>query len=249
MMPYNPGPVLFILGPITVFSYALFTVLGSFIAIYTAAMHGYIHKINRHQVYMQGLSVLAGGIIGAKLHYVIQYGTFSWDGFINSGFVFYGGFIGATLGVLIVSYVQRIPILKSLDLFGIGVPLGHGISRIGCFFQGCCYGAETSLNLPWLVEYLGAVRHPTQLYSVFGNLLIFAMIKYTSIKKKGLPPGTFAGMYLVLYPIMRFSVEFLRVEPKVFLGLTSAQVISIALFIIGSILLYRSYNLNKLNVR
>ena len=92
---------------------------------------------------------LMGGIIGARVFYVLHH----WSSYAahpakiirldEGGLTFYGGLIGGAAGLLIVIYRKRLPLLRALDVFASLVPLGHAFGRVGCFLNGCCYGKLT----------------------------------------------------------------------------------------------------------
>lgn len=164
------------------------------------------------------------------------------------GFVFYGGLIGAILGIYIYSKQFKIA-FKNLLLMIIPVaPLVHSIGRVGCFFAGCCYGIEyhgvgsivftntkyAPLNVPLF---------PTQLLESICNMLIFLILVYTY--KKYLGTYKTVALYCILYSITRFLLEFLRGDLiRGFLfNLSTSQWISIIIFLIGIIAYF--YNSKK----
>lgn len=108
------------------------------------------------------LWVFAAGMIGARVFYVVEY----WDHFqrptiqetviaalnmTQGGLVVFGGFIGAISALLGFTYVHKLPLLATLDLSAPGMTLGLALGRIGCFFNGCCFGDACAL--PWAVEF------------------------------------------------------------------------------------------------
>lgn len=109
-----------------------------------------------------------------------------------------------------------------------GVIVGIAIGRIGCFLRGCCYGVHT--ELPWGVDFGdGVLRHPTQIYEII--FLIFMLI-FINIKFKNKPKaGSLFDIFMITYFFYRFVVEFIRVEPELFLTLTMFQWISIVIII------------------
>ena len=124
---------------------------------------------------------------------------------------------------------------KCADLLAPSVAIGYAITRIGCFLNGCCYGAPTSL--PWGVRFhehgfLTPPSHPTQLYATAANLLIFFLL--TRLERLKRAPGFIFVSYLGLYSIYRFLIEFLRkgysAQVSLF-GLTQAQVASIVIIV------------------
>jgi phosphatidylglycerol:prolipoprotein diacylglycerol transferase len=110
--------------------------------------------------------------------------------------------------------LKHLNIWKTADLIAPGVALGHAVGRIGCFFAGCCYGKECDLPIavkftnPDSLAPLGVYLHPTQLYSVFSNLVLFFILSGLQKRKK------FNGMvflsYIMLYSLFRSIIEFFR---------------------------------------
>ena len=170
---------------------------------------------------------------------------------LQAGGVFYGGLLAA----LAVSwwYMRKtgLPLWRTADVFAPGIALGHGIGRLGCFSAGCCWGVEC--HLPWAVTFrnpvahdlvgvpLGLPLHPTQLYEAFSEFAIFAIL-YRQIGKSH-RPGAMIGLYLVLYSVVRFIVEFFRNHEQGNLWgtpLDTSQWISLGLCALGAWCLFRS---------
>ena len=106
-----------------------------------------------------------------------------------------------------------------MDIIALGMPLAHGVARIGCFFAGCCYGKPTSL--PWAVTFrhpetlaypVGVPLHPTQLYSSLGNFLIFLILLL--LNRSGRFPGRLIFFYLLIYGLLRSFVEVFRGDKR-----------------------------------
>ena len=176
------------------------------------------------------------GIVGARVAYVAaNFRDFAADPLeiiriYRGGLVFYGGLIGAAAGVVGVARARREPLLPMADLAVSALPLGHTIGRIGCFLNGCCYGSPTDCACGVFVE--GALRHPTQLYEAAFNGAVYLLVFILFLRRP--KPGTVLACYLLAYPPGRFAIEFLRGDPRIhWLGLTAAQLTSLALFGIG----------------
>ncbi len=158
--------------------------------------------------------------------------------------VYQGGFLLAL--VFAVFYMRRngLPVWRTMDCFAPGIALGHALGRIGCFAAGCCYGILC--NRPWGVRFtnpdvkdfssvpMNIPLHPSQLYEAFGNLLIFGLL-FKLYKPNQRPGGLFA-LYLVLYSILRFAIEFVRHHeqaPLFGLDLSHTQWISLGTLLLG----------------
>ena len=187
-----------------------------------------------------GIWVMAGGILGARAAYIMA----NWSDFAQiplemiridkGGLIYYGGFIGGSLAIILLARMRKEPLLNFADFVVTSVPLGHALGRIGCFLNGCCYG--TYCELPWAVYHEQANRHPTPLYETGFNLVVYVILLWFYSHKKR-ENGMVLGLYLLLYPAGRFIFEFTRGDGRMrWMGLTVAQEISVGLFIAGCIL-------------
>ena len=132
------------------------------------------------------------------------------------GFVFYGGLLGAILGVWIYCRQYKVPFQPLLDIFAPFIPLAHGFGRIGCFFAGCCYGKEYHgifcVRFPYneqIPELSEVPRVPVQLIEAGLNFVVFGILFYMA-KKKTCKRGQMMGIYLIYYTMARFLLEMLR---------------------------------------
>lgn len=173
-----------------------------------------------------------------------------------SSLMYYGGLIGGTIGLYVFSKKERVPFFLSGDLAASVLPIVHAIGRIGCFFAGCCYGKQTDAWYGVEFFYGSSVGKvvPTQLFeSIFNFLLFCAMIAvYFAVYRKGFIKnekgqirenkyeGIFMTIYLLAYPVFRFTIEFFRDDQRgVILGLSTSQFISIFVFGGGIYMLIR----------
>jgi phosphatidylglycerol:prolipoprotein diacylglycerol transferase len=209
------------------------------VGIYLARKRAETAEINPRIIMDLGVYVLLSSIIGARLLYVIsnlnEYKTQPLEIiFSRSGFVFYGGLILATIVTIWYLNRNKLSIGKIADVIAPSIAIGHAIGRIGCFLNGCCYGKQTTL--PWGVMMAGrdpldlTPLHPTQLYSSAGNLIIFFVLTY--LWKRRRFDGEIFLLYLILYSLMRFIIEFYRADnPYILFNLTLSQLLSIVIFI------------------
>jgi len=186
-----------------------------------------------------------GGIVGAKIFYMLEFfQEFLQDPmgmiFSGAGLVFHGGLIGGTIAVVTVIMLAKKPLGEYADIIGPVLLIGQGLGRVGCFFAGCCHGEACSL--PWAVTFPYASPpanypvHPTQLYETFINIaLFFVLVKLVRPRLKKYSGMTFAA-YMMLAGLERFFIEFIRVNPRVAWGLSSAQFTSVGIFISGLVL-------------
>lgn len=159
-----------------------------------------------------------------------------------SALMYYGGFLGGLLGLVVFCKKEDVGFYKTGDMILIVLPLCHAIGRVGCFLAGCCYGRHTDGPLGVEFPYGSSVGKviPTQLFEVGFNLLLFAalLLVYILVYKKGAETdgkrGLICGIYLTAYPVFRFIVEFFRDDTRgTILFLSVSQFISLFLFAYG----------------
>jgi phosphatidylglycerol:prolipoprotein diacylglycerol transferase len=252
-------PVLFQLGPVTVYSYGVLVATGVLFAIWYASRHAPRAGLNPEKVWNLGIYIVFSAMIVAKVWLILS----AWDFYVSnpreifsvetiqSGGTFYGGFLGGILAIFLYTYFQKMPVLPVLDTFAVALPLGHAIGRIGCFAAGCCYGKPTAL--PWGVTFtnqiaariagtpLGVPLHPTQLYEASAEFLNFLFLAWLSKKQRF--TGQILGTYLVLYGVERATIEFFRGDPGRTLlfneSVSLMQIVSVALVLTGAFLWWR----------
>lgn len=165
-------------------------------------------------------TILISAIAGARILYVLinlnDYRDNILDIFKiwNGGLVFFGGFIGGTLGSIIFLRIKKMDIWKTADVLAPGLALGHAVGRFGCLFAGCCYGRPCSLPIaltftnPDSLAPLNIPLHPTQVYMIVSNFILFLILLAIQRRKR------FNGMvflsYIMLYSLFRSIIEFFR---------------------------------------
>ena len=248
-------------------TYGLIIFIGIFIGGIIAIQYfTKFHDVKKEDVFYAILYAVIGVGIGAKLLYILtnipflieNYNTIDlWDTLLQmfkGGFVFYGGLLGGILGVFIYAKQFKIS-FKSLLLILIPVvPLIHSIGRIGCLCAGCCYGMEyhgfgaitfhNSILAP-----NGVPLFPMQIVEFICNLLIFIALLVTY--KRFLGTYKTLGLYLILYSIVRFVLEFFRGDliRGIYFSLSTSQWISIVLFIVGIGIMIYEFKRKKLKYR
>jgi phosphatidylglycerol:prolipoprotein diacylglycerol transferase len=190
------------------------------------------------------------GLIGAKLFMFLFNFSEYWNdpgsifsfSTLQAAGVYQGGFLLALIVAIYYMRKMHLPAFETFDVFAPGVALGHAVGRIGCFAAGCCWGTEC--HLPWAVTFrnpeanrlvgvpLDVPLHPAQLYESACNLIIFGILWWRF--KKPHAPGEIFGLYLILYSIVRFLIEFVRNhEQPLQFGLSLTQWISLATLALG----------------
>lgn len=163
----------------------------------------------------------------------------------GEGLTIWGAVLGAALGVWIYSKFSNFKFGYFADVIAPGIILAQAIGRVGCTINGCCYGPETDLVCGVIYTHpdsyapLGIPVHPTQVYEIIYNLIVFGILVKLSGRLK--PDGSLFLIYLSLYSVWRIGIGFLREGMPFLLGLHQAQVIGIMILIIAvPILAYRT---------
>ncbi|MBI5476649.1 MAG: prolipoprotein diacylglyceryl transferase [Ignavibacteriales bacterium] len=256
-------PELFKIGPFTVHSFGLMMAIGFIVASYLLTKElkrlGYDPNLGSTIT----LLAVIFGVAGSKILFLIEdWNHFIQnpigEAFSPGGLTWYGGFFLATFAIWIYVKKKKIPFATICDAAAPALMIGYGIARIGCHLSGDGdYGFPTSL--PWGAEYSNgtyppsiafrefpeivrqygvdgivsnSIRvHPTPVYEFISSLFLFFILWKLRFKK--FKPGLIFMIYLIFYGLERFFVEFLRLNPRILLGLSEAQLISIFLIIIG----------------
>src|SRR2546427_13162934 len=226
-------PRLLELGPITVYTYGVLLAAAYLLGLKLAMVRAKTRGLDEARVLDLGIYIIISALIGAKLLLLVtDYQTFKNDPrelltLARSGGVFYGGLILAV--VVALWYIRRVglPLWTTCDVFAPGIALGHVIGRFGCLFAGCCYGKPTTM--PWGITFtdqfaapnvgtpLDRPLHPTQLYEAGAELLILIVLLLTERKGRPFPGRTF-WLYILLYAISRFIIEFYRGDERGMVG-------------------------------
>jgi phosphatidylglycerol---prolipoprotein diacylglyceryl transferase len=196
--------------------------------------------------YEATFAALIGGLIGARLDFIIQnwsdvHGELLKNVFSGSGLIWFGGFVGGALGVCLWAWRRNYLGLELLDLGAVPLSVGYAVGRIGCQLSGDGdYGIHTSL--PWGMSYPdGTVPttdtvHPTPVYESVTMGLVAVVLWQLRDRVR---PGALFALYLVLAGTERLLVEFIRRNEEIVAGLTQAQLISIAMIAAGGVWLFR----------
>ncbi len=187
-----------------------------------------------------------GGILGSKLYFAIDVGLIRGEGpfldllFDRGGITWYGGLLGGIIATTVGTRIHQIPTRLVASAVAAAAPFGQALGRVGCFLVGDDYGRRTegwwavafpAGAPPTINRVTGEVFsvHATQLYEV-AWLIPVGLLLWSRRKKS----NCLFGEYLIFAGIGRFFVEFLRVNPEVGLGLTSAQWIAVGLVTAGT---------------
>jgi phosphatidylglycerol:prolipoprotein diacylglycerol transferase len=216
-------PELFKIGPLTVHSYGFFLALAFIVGMMVSFWYLRRRFVDAYVVFELVLAAAVGGIVGARLFYVIgHWSEFSgkwWEAlkFWNvQGLVFYGGFIFGVLAAAGVVKLRGLSVGEVLDSGGLAVPAAMAVARVGCYLNGCCFGKSS--GLPWAVTFPVKTQwnmgmppnpvHPTQIYELLMDLGIFVLL--LAVHRRFRYRGELMASFVLLYAVARFVNEFFR---------------------------------------
>ncbi len=250
-------PVIFRVGPLDVHWYGLMYVLGFvatfFLVRYQARKFGWpeLEKHLDNILLFLVLGVIVGGRLGYVLFYNLDYyleNPLEILSFGKGGMSFHGGCLGVIVGGWLYCRKHGLDFWKAADVFVVTVPIGLALGRIGNFINQELYGRVT--DVPWGMVFRNGgplPRHPSQLYEAFlEGFVLFVILWLFKSKpwRKDNPwgHGTMMGLFILLYGVFRFMVEFVR-EPDAQLGyvfyfLTMGQILSLVMILFGGLLFF-----------
>ncbi len=230
------------IGPFTVYGYGLMIAIGVLVAYSVGEYRAKKQGLDPDSLFWITVSCLVGGILGAKLLFIIvEMKSIIADPSIlldvTHGFVVYGGIIGGIGVGYLYCKRKKLEFLKYFDLVMPSIAIAQGFGRVGCMFAGCCYGRETD---GWFhVIYHssdfapnGVALIPTQMIMAILNFAHFFILAFL-IKKLVKYDGQIAGFYLVFYSVGRFLLEYLRNDPRGSVDILSTSQF-ISLFILAA---------------
>lgn len=222
-------PILLELGDWPIYSYGVLLAAAYLAALQLAVVRARRRGLDGTKVMDLGIYLIIAALVGAKLMLVaIDLDYFLAQprellSLVRAGGVFYGGLITAVVVALWLVRRYGLPMWTTADLFAPGIALGHVIGRFGCLLAGCCYGRPTSV--PWAITFtdpvaaanvgtpLGIPLHPTQIYDAGAELLILILLLVTERRGRTFPGRTF-WLYILLYGMSRFVIEFFRGDDR-----------------------------------
>ncbi|HUK33650.1 MAG TPA: prolipoprotein diacylglyceryl transferase [Vicinamibacterales bacterium] len=232
-------------GTVTIYTYGVLLAAAYLLGLQLALTRAKARGLDSTRVMDLGIYIIISALVGAKLLLLFtDFQTFKNNpaelfNLLREGGVFYGGLIVAV--VVALWYIRRVglPLWTTCDVFAPGIALGHVIGRFGCFFAGCCFGRPT--NVPWAVTFrdpfaaanvgtpLNVPLHPTQLYEAGAELLILVFLLTTEKSGRKFAGRTF-WLYMLLYAISRYIIEFYRGDERGTVGpFSTSQFISLLL--------------------
>lgn len=234
-----------VIGPVTLHMYGLMIAIGFLSALMLTSYRAKKRNMSDDIVWGIFICAVLGGLVGCRvLYYVVELPqilknpSILWD--FRNGYVVYGGILGGILASYIYCKKKQASFLEYFDLVMPAVSMAQGFGRIGCFCAGCCYGRETD-------AWYGITFHtskfapngvkliPTQLISSAGDFLFCGILLWYASKKP--KTGRVAALWMLLYGVGRFAIEFLRNDNRGSVGeLSTSQFISIGIVAAGAVL-------------
>jgi phosphatidylglycerol:prolipoprotein diacylglycerol transferase len=234
-------------------SYGLLLAISFGVGMWLAVRRGRPRRIPAETILDLIFAILVSSILGVRLFYVATHASefvpwwralFIWDG----GLTLYGGILAAMAAVWWMCRRRKLRFLDAADIISPVLALGIGLTRIGCYLAGCCFGKPTTCALgvhfpadsPATRAWGASAVHPTQLYASAAGFAIFGLLLWA----ERLPGGRGAtfGRFLMLYGGARIAEDYFRTyEPgQVLAGLSNNQWLSLALMAVGLVVLWRS---------
>jgi phosphatidylglycerol:prolipoprotein diacylglycerol transferase len=237
------------IGPITLGTYGLLVAAALICAFFVMRADLARRSLAIDAEGIIGVTGLAG-LVGARLYHLAEdpqaFLANPWPLlFSTMGFAWFGAFLGGFIALVLLARTYKVKMLLLLDVASPAAALGYGVGRIGCLISGDGdYGIPTSL--PWGMSFPNGLVpttervHPTPIYELLAALVIAHILWRVgrSILGRERPDGTVFAYYLLLNGLARFLVEFIRINPRVLLGLSNAQFAGVACFVSGVILLW-----------
>ncbi len=253
-------PIAFQFGSFTIHWYGVMIALAFLAGLWTAMRRARRENIAGDKIADLVFWIMIAGMIGARTAYVTTYWSEFANQPISEifmiqhgGLVYYGSLIGAAIALFTYVRWKRLPFLKIGDILAPSIALGNAFGRIGCLLNGCCYGRVC--HLPWAIRFpsqsegawmqqfhQGLVGrnepslpvHPTEIYDALLNFALYLGLAWLFRHKKF--DGQVFATYLIGYAVFRSLVELFRGDyppDHIHNGLTSAQLVSIPIFVTG----------------
>jgi phosphatidylglycerol:prolipoprotein diacylglycerol transferase len=243
-------PILFKIGPVTIYTYGLLAATGFAAAVVWAVRSAPRFGLSSRFMMDLGFYIILSALVGSRLLFIIL----AWDyykgnpldmlKFWQGGLVFYGGVVLALIVSFFYVRYREQPFMDSADAVAPGLALGQAIGRLGCLAAGCCYGLES--DLPWAITFgheycaapTGISLHPTQLYSSISLLAVFGLTAVLQRRRRF--PGQVFWTYTLLHGLLRPFQETFRGDfrgASFVFGLTLTQTLSLSLALFSAAML------------
>src|SRR5690348_1365848 len=236
------------IGPLTLGTYGIMVATGLICAFFVIRADLHRRSYGAEAENIIGTTGLAG-LVGARLYHLLESPSEFFAHplpllFSTMGFAWFGAVIGGFVALVLLARSYKMKVLLMLDIASPAAAIGYGIGRIGCLTSGDGdYGTPTSL--PWGMSFPNGLVpttqhvHPTPIYEAIAATLIFWYLWRQGEKslRGPRPVGEVAALYLIWMGVERFLVEFIRINPRSFFGLSNAQAASLGSIVAGAAIL------------
>lgn len=250
----NISPIAFNIFGINIYWYGIAYVIGLWLALWYAEKLSSKFNINIEQKTFDKffpiacVAIVIGGRLGHVLFFEAKYyfhNLYEIINIRNGGMSFHGGLIGLVIASILFCKTKKIDIWRFTDVLSTVAPIGLGIGRIANFINGELYGKPTDSFFGVLFKNVELYRHPTQIYeSLTEGFLTFIILRLCwnkkIIQKKS---GIIFSLFLLLYGIFRFSIDFLK-ESDLYFSLTMGQWLSIFMILFSIVIATKRYTKN-----
>ncbi|HVT12276.1 MAG TPA: prolipoprotein diacylglyceryl transferase [Fimbriimonadaceae bacterium] len=214
--PFAPGmyPILFRIGSFPIHTYGVLMIVAFLAALWIARKRAPRFGISPNKLSDMAFLALIGGVLGARILYLMQDPPKDWHGYLTlqfAGLTSFGGYIGGALVVLWWARKSKTPLRSLLDVLGPPLLVGQAIGRVGCLLNGCCYGHVCDVHF-----FLGVhipdnnfLHYPAQLYDTILTMTAFGAVLLTE-KRRHLRLGQAFALSLSLLGLGRVIDEFWR---------------------------------------
>ena len=234
------------IGTLFIPYYGLLIVIGLAVGVLAGYIQTRLYGLEFDDFILLACFTGLGAVVGAKLLYL----AVSWKDIdftrltdpeyinllMNGGFVFYGGLIGGLAGIFLGGRIVKVQVMRYVQICIPCIPIVHAFGRFGCAAAGCCYGIPyDGIGAVVYTESLIAPEHvslfPVQALEAVLNLMFAAVLFLYVYKKKGKELKSLE-IYLGVYAVIRFILEFFRYDDSergILLGVSTSQWISVGL--------------------
>ncbi|MEZ4655572.1 MAG: prolipoprotein diacylglyceryl transferase [Candidatus Eisenbacteria bacterium] len=234
-------PVILELGPLKLYSFGLMAAIALIAGSYLLRLEMDRRRMGEGLWNNYSIAALVGGFLGAKINFLVVHpdlvrNDFTGTLFSGAGLVWYGGFIGGVVACYLLSRRYHHDFGELSDAFAPALSAAYLFGRFGCLFSGDGdYGPPS--DLPWAMAFPKGIVptdvpvHPTPIYEILMTAIVLALLWAT--RRQPWARWSHFGLYLLLSGVERFLAEIWRTNPRGLFGLTTAQIISVLIFVIG----------------
>ena len=238
----NVNPIIFRIGPIAIGWYGLMVAFAVISLVGWILWQNKIYKtLNNDAILTACLVGIPSGVIFSKILHIIDQWKYYLENpgqiFSGQGLTIWGAVLGAAIGIWLYSRISRqLSFAEFGDMIAPGIIFAQAIGRVGCTFNGCCYGIESDsacaviYTNPNSFAPNGIPVLPTQIFEIGYDLLVFVVLLLLGRKLK--PPGALFVVYFALYGAWRFGIEFIRTGTPFLFGMHQAQLIGLIVLLI-----------------